>query len=100
MRWTALIWALPFLVCALPSWAQDIDDLDDLDEGVVLEDPFIAGVQPNSWGMAFLFGYRNVSNTLVRAEGIVVDVEFPDEAAFADMDLRNFSVGARLVRME
>lgn len=101
MRWTALIWALPFLVCALPSWAQDIDDLDDLDEGVVLEDPFVAGVQPNSWGLAFLFGYRNVSNTLVRAEGIVVDVEFPDEAAFADMDLegqQSFAPQVRLAR--
>jgi hypothetical protein len=101
MRWTALIWALPFLVCALPSWAQDIDDLDDLDAGVVLEDPFVAGVQPNSWSFSVLFGYRNVSNTLLHADGIIVDVEFPDEAAFADMELKgqqSFAPQARLAR--
>jgi len=99
MRWTALIWALPFLACALPAGAQDIDDLDDLDVGVVLEDPFIAGVQPNSWGLTFLFGYRNVSNTLLHAEGIIVDVEFPDEVAFADMELKGQQSFAPQVRL-
>jgi hypothetical protein len=99
MRWTALIWALPFLVCALPAGAQDIDDLDDLDVGVVLEDPFIAGVQPNTWGLTFLFGYRNVSNTLLQAEGIIVDVEFPDEVAFADMELKGQQSFAPQVRL-
>jgi hypothetical protein len=101
MRWTALIWALPLLFCTLPALAQDIDDLDDLDEGVVLEEPFRYGVQPNSWGMTILFGYRNIANTLLQADGIVVDVEFPDEASFADMKLKgeqSFNPQARLTR--
>lgn len=101
MRWTALIWALPLLFCALPAVAQDIDDLEDLDEGVVLEEPFEHGIQPNSWGLAILFGYRNVSNTLLQAQGIVVDVEFPDEASFADMKIdgaQSFSPQLRLTR--
>lgn len=101
MRWTALIWALPLLLCALPAVAQDIDDLEDLDEGVVLEEPFVRGIQPNRWSLAVLFGYRNVSNTLMQADGIVVDVEFPDEAAFADMELKgaqSFSPQVRLAR--
>ena len=101
MRWTALIWALPLLFCTLPALAQDIDDLDDLDEGVVLEEPFVFGVQPNSWGMTFLFGYRNISNTLLEAQGIVVDVEFPDDVSFADMKLsgeQSFNPQVRLTR--
>jgi hypothetical protein len=101
MRWTALFWALPLLFCALPALAQDIDDLDDLDEGVVLEEPFVYGVQPNKWGMTILFGYRDVSKTLLRARGIVVDVEFPDEASFADMTLtgeQSFSPQFRFTR--
>ena len=101
MRWTALIWALPLLFCTLPALAQDIDDLDDLDEGVVLEEPFIYGVQPNSWGMTILFGYRNMANTLLQARGIIVDVEFPDEASFADMKLKgeqSFNPQVRLTR--
>jgi hypothetical protein len=102
MRWTALIWALPLLFCfSVPALAQDIDDLDDLDEGVVLEEPFVAGVQPNSWGVALLFGYRNIAKTLLQAEGIIVDVEFPDEVSFADMKLKgeqSFSPQVRLTR--
>lgn len=101
MRWTALIWALPLLLCALPAMAQDIDDLDDLDEGVVLEDPFVYGVQPNKWGLTILFGYRDVSNTLLQAQGIIVDVEFPDDVSFADMKLtgeQSFSPQVRLSR--
>jgi len=102
MRWTALLWALPLLCCCvLPALAQDIDDLGDLDEGVVLEEPFHRGVQPNTWGLAILFGYRNVANTLLQADGIIVDVEFPDEASFADMKLKgeqSFSPQVRLTR--
>ena len=101
MRWTALTWALPLLLCALPAVAQDIDDLEDLDEGVVLEEPFVRGIQPNSWGLAVLFGYRDIGHTLLQAQGIVVDVEFPDEASFADMKLdgsQSFSPQMRLAR--
>lgn len=102
MRWTALIWALPLLFCfSLPAVAQDIDDLDDLDEGVVLEEPFVYGVQPNKWGMTILFGYRNIARDLLQAPGIVVDVEFPDEVSFADMKLKgeqSFTPQVRLTR--
>ncbi|RKZ10630.1 hypothetical protein DRQ53_05515 [bacterium] len=101
MRWTALIWALPILFIAAGAIAQDIDDLADLDEGVVLEEPFIKGIQPNTWGMTILFGYLNVSTTLLRAEGIIVDVEFPDEASFSDMTLDgelSFAPQLRLTR--
>lgn len=101
MRWTALIWALPLLLSAVAAQAQNLDELEDLDEGVVLEEPFERGIQPNSWGLVVLFGYRNVSNTLLEANGIVVDVEFPDEASFADMKLegaQSFSPQVRLTR--
>lgn len=101
MRWTALIWALPTLFLAVGALAQDLDDLDDLDEGVVLEEPFEYGIQPNTWGLSAHFGYLNVSNVLLRAQGIVVDVEFPDEASFSDMSLEgqlSFSPQIRLTR--
>jgi hypothetical protein len=101
MRWTALIWALPIVACALPALAQDIDDLDDLDEGVVLEEPFVRGIQPNKWSMEILFGYRDVSKVLLAADGIVVDVEFPDDASFMDMELKgqqSFSPQVRAAR--
>lgn len=101
MRWTALIWALPTLLLATAALAQDINDLDDLDEGVVLEEPFVPGIQPNTWGLSVHFGYLNVANTLLRAEGIVVDVEFPDEASFSDMTLDgqlSFSPQVRFTR--
>jgi len=67
--------------------AQDFDDLDDLDEGVVLEEVFEPGVEPSSWELSLTFGTMDVSQELLTVPGIVVDIEEPGEFITADMNL-------------
>lgn len=91
MRRFASFWAVAALLLALPATAQDIDDLDDLDEGVVLESPFEPGIEPNVWELSLNFGNVGYATTLVEADGIVVDVEDPVTALYADTALEGES---------
>jgi hypothetical protein len=84
MRRFAPVWAVVALFCALPVAAQDIDDLD---EGVVLEQPFELGIEPNKWEASLYFGTADYNTVLLRSPGIVVDVEDPKDALFADSEL-------------
>lgn len=69
---------------AAPAVAQDIDDLD---EGVVLEKPFVVGIEPGVWELTLQVGYLDLSNVLMRADGIVTDVEGAKDAIFSDMEI-------------
>lgn len=85
-RWVrALAVATALLVTAAPAWAQDIDDLD---EGVVMETPFEPGVEAGVWEISVQVGYLNLDKILVQSPNVVVDVENPSDAIFAPMELR------------
>jgi len=84
-RVQTLAFAVALSAMAPTAWAQD---LDDLDEGVVMETPFEAGVEPSVWEISMQIGYLNLDQVLLSANGIVVDVENPSDVIFASMDLR------------
>ncbi len=84
MRRFALVVAALGLLFAPAASAQDIDELD---EDVVLEAPFEPGIEAGKWEFSLLFGYVDLSHTLMQADGIVVDVEGANEAIFGDMEL-------------
>jgi len=85
-RWArAAVVATALWVTAVPAWAQDIDDLD---EGVVMETPFEPGVESSVWEISVQIGYLNLDRILMEAPGVVVDVENPSDAIFASMELR------------
>ena len=70
-----------------PAGAQDLDDLDDLDEGVVLEEVFEPGVEPNTWEISASFGQADFAQDLLESERIIVDVEESEDFIVADMKL-------------
>ncbi len=84
MRRFAPLWAVVALLCALPAAAQDIDDLD---EGVVLEKPFELGIEPNSWEISLYFGNLNYDQVLLTTPGIILDVEDPQDILYGDSEL-------------
>lgn len=84
MRRFAPLWAVVALLCALPAAAQDIDDLD---EGVVLEKPFELGIEPNSWEISLYFGNMNYDQVLLTTPRIVLDVEDPQDMLYGDSEL-------------
>lgn len=106
------ILAALLLLPATVALAQD--DLQELDEGVVVEEPFVPQVEGNAWELTILLGYLDLGQELVGAEGLLVDVENPQEALYGDMTLdgestsfspqakvaytlgNNFAVGAAL----
>lgn len=83
----ALVAGLFGLGGAGDAFAQDLDDLDDLDEGVVLEEVFEPGIEPSTWELSLTFGQMDVSQELLAATGIVVDIEEPGEFITSDMAL-------------
>jgi hypothetical protein len=85
MHKTACLLATMILACAAPrAFAQPSDDLD---EGVVIEEPFLAGIEPWTWELGLQVGYVDLNKTLLAVPSIVVDVENPADAIFADMEL-------------
>ena len=55
------------LFASPPAGAQDLDDLDDLDEGVVLEEVFEPGVEPNTWEISASFGQADFAQDLLES---------------------------------
>lgn len=98
MRRFAPVWAVVALLCALPAAAQDIDDLD---EGVVLEKPFELGIEPNVWEISLYFGNMNYDLVLLDTPGILLDVEDPQDMLFGTSELSgesSFSPQIRVAR--
>ena len=97
----ALVFALIASVAPPSSFAQDLDDLDDLDEGVVLEEVFEPGIEPNKWEISVLFGAKDLAQDLLEAPAIIVDIEEPGDFLVADMKLegtQSFAPGLRMDR--
>lgn len=93
MRTTACLVAMWLISgSVVPALAQDPEepgpqDLDDLDEGVVIEEPFVPGIEPWTWELGLQVGYVDLDKTMLAADAIVVDVENPADAIFADMQI-------------
>lgn len=95
------VWALSTLVAPTTSSAQDLDDLDDLDEGVVLEEVFEPGIEPNKWEISVMFGATDLATVMLESPAIIVDIEEPGDFIMADMELtgeQSFSPGLRMSR--
>jgi hypothetical protein len=84
MRWNAWLCAL-VLVCPASALAQA--QPEQTDEGVVVEAPFVRGIEPNTWELGLQIGYLGLNHTLVESDAIVVDMEAPDELIFGSMEL-------------
>ena len=108
MRRTAFAegWLLLILFMVLTSGicrAQDLDKLDDLeslDEDVVTEKPFEAGIDTDKWELSFQIGFMNLAQTLFRADQIVVKWNSKGKI-FGDMEVQgksSFSPQLRLSR--
>ena len=90
MRWTAPLFGAVLLMTVIAPGAV-AQDIDDLDEGVVLETPFEPGIEPGVWELSMQVGYIDFSNKFMGAEGIIIDLEDPQQAIFADMELSGAS---------
>lgn len=74
-------------------------DIDDLDEGVALETPFEPGIESGVWELGVQIGYIDFSSRLFGSENVIVDLEDPQQAIFADMEIRGESSFQPLVRI-
>jgi len=68
---------LPFLFLSLPghAWSQglsDLDDLESLDEDVVTEKAFEAGIEVDKWELTIQLGFMQVPKPLYQADQILV----------------------------
>ncbi len=83
--------------------AQDLDNLDDLeslDQDVVTEKPFEAGIDTDKWELSFQIGFMNLAQTLFRADQIVVKWNSKGKI-FGDMEVKGqsaFSPQLRIAR--
>jgi hypothetical protein len=84
MRWNAWLRALA-LICPASALAQA--QPAPTDEGVVVEAPFVRGIEPNTWELGLQIGYLGLNHTLIESNEIVVDMEAPDELIFGSMEL-------------
>ena len=94
--------SLPLMVALVPGaiLAQGLDDLDDLDEDVVTEQPFIPGIEVGHWEVTFMLGYLDLNQDLIKARQIIIDWNQGD-TIYADMKLTgqsSFSPQLRLGR--
>lgn len=85
MRWHALLWPLLAVLCAHPVLAQPVPD--ELDEGVVMETPFVVGVEGDKWEAGLLVGYLDLNHTLMGADNVIIDIETPDDLLFGNMKM-------------
>ena len=83
--------ALAAVAVMLVASAAHAQDIDDLDEGVVLETPFVTGIEPNVWEFNLQVGFLDLANSLVGADGIIVDLEGATEAIYGNMTLEGES---------
>lgn len=84
MRWN--VWScVLLLVCPAALDAQQ--QPEQTDEGVVVETPFVVGIEPNSWEFGLQVGYLGLNHEFFSASSLVVDMEAPDELIFADMEI-------------
>ncbi len=70
-----LLFVIFLLLSTGISRAQDLDNLDDLeslDEDVVTEKPFEAGIDTDKWELSFQIGFMDLAQTLFQADQIVV----------------------------
>ena len=87
------------LFATAPAGAQDLDDLDDLDEGVVLEEVFEPGIEPNTWEVSASFGQADLAQDLLESDQIIVDVEESEDFIVADMKLAGEASFHPLIRI-
>ncbi len=83
---TSLALVALVLIAVVPTALAQ--DLDELDEGVVVEAPFVHGIEPNVWELGLQTGYMNLDKTLLSIDNVVVDVENPIDAIFGSMSLK------------
>jgi hypothetical protein len=96
-----LLFVIFLLLSTGISRAQDLDNLDDLeslDEDVVTEKPFEAGIDTDKWELSFQIGFMDLAQTLFQADQIVVKWNSKGKI-FGDMEVTGKSSFSPQVRI-